>query len=121
VGSSLGLWAPPLACGLLPRSDSVANSPRLSACEFSAWCVGLCVVCCMLGALSNPAHCGIFTLAIVNIDNENIQEGLGITRIILCVFGLLYVVGFWRIQMRKRFGLPGNGWCCGQPKVTDLV
>lgn len=23
--------------------------------------------------------------------------------------------------MRKRFGLPGNRWCCGQPNVTDLV
>jgi len=62
----------------------------------------------------------IFTLAAVNIDNEYIREGLGITGIILCVFGLLYG-GFWRIQMRKRFGLPGNGCCCGQPNVTDLV
>lgn len=62
----------------------------------------------------------IFTLAAVNIDNENIREGLAITGIILCVFGLLYG-GFWRIQMRKRFGLPGNRWCCGQPNMTDLV
>jgi len=23
--------------------------------------------------------------------------------------------------MRKRFGLPGNRWCCGQPNMTDLV
>jgi len=62
----------------------------------------------------------IFSLAAVNIDNENIREGLAITGIILCVFGLLYG-GFWRIQMRKRFGLPGNRWCCGQPNMTDLV
>jgi Cys-rich protein (TIGR01571 family) len=62
----------------------------------------------------------IFTLVVVNIDNENIREGLDITGIIICMFGLLYG-GFWRIHMWKRFGLPGNGWCCGQPDVIDLV
>lgn len=62
----------------------------------------------------------VFTLAAVNIDNEYVREGLGITGIILYVLGLLYG-GFWRIQMRKRFGLPGNGCCCGQPNVTDLM
>lgn len=50
----------------------------------------------------------IFTLAAVNIDEKQAGEGLGITGIILCMFGLLYD-GFW-----KRFGLPGSGRCCGR-------
>lgn len=62
----------------------------------------------------------IFNLAAINIDNEQVREGLGITGIILCIFGLLYG-GFWRVQMRKRFGLPGNGWCFGQPTLTDFM
>lgn len=62
----------------------------------------------------------IFNLAAINIDNEQVREGLGITGIILCVFGLLYG-GFWRVQMRKRFGLPGNYWCFGQPTLTDFM
>ncbi|KAH7514710.1 hypothetical protein FEM48_Zijuj11G0119200 [Ziziphus jujuba var. spinosa] len=62
----------------------------------------------------------IFNLAAVNIDNETIREALGLTGIVLCVFGLLYG-GFWRIQMRKRFNLPANNLCCGKPAITDCV
>ncbi|WOL04839.1 hypothetical protein Cni_G13561 [Canna indica] len=60
----------------------------------------------------------IFNLAAITINNEAVQEALGITGILLCFFGLLYG-GFWRIQMRKKFSLPGNTFCCGQPSVTD--
>ncbi|CAL9777303.1 unnamed protein product [Musa acuminata subsp. burmannicoides] len=60
----------------------------------------------------------IFNLAAVNIDNETVREALGITGFLLCIFGLLYG-GFWRIQMRKKFNLPPNTFCCGEPSVTD--
>ncbi|XP_020146192.1 uncharacterized protein [Aegilops tauschii subsp. strangulata] len=60
----------------------------------------------------------IFNLAAVNINNETLREALGLTGIALCFFGLLYG-GFWRIQMRKRFNLPGNPFCCRNPDVTD--
>ncbi|XP_038980268.1 uncharacterized protein LOC120110166 isoform X2 [Phoenix dactylifera] len=60
----------------------------------------------------------IFNLAAVNIDNEVIRETLGITGFLLCIFGLLYG-GFWRIQMRKKFNLPGNTFCCGKPAIAD--
>ncbi|KAJ0979268.1 hypothetical protein J5N97_014742 [Dioscorea zingiberensis] len=60
----------------------------------------------------------IFNLAAVNIDNEGVREALGIAGFLLCIFGLLYG-GFWRIQMRKRYKLPGNDFCCGKPSVTD--
>eukprot|EP00262_Sarcandra_glabra_P002011 TRINITY_DN12236_c0_g1_i1.p1 TRINITY_DN12236_c0_g1~~TRINITY_DN12236_c0_g1_i1.p1 ORF type:complete len:309 (-),score=57.40 TRINITY_DN12236_c0_g1_i1:78-875(-) len=62
----------------------------------------------------------VFNLAAINIDNEIVREALGITGIVLCVFGLLYG-GFWRIQMRKRFNLPANDFCCGNPAVTDCA
>ncbi|KAG8380925.1 hypothetical protein BUALT_Bualt06G0067300 [Buddleja alternifolia] len=62
----------------------------------------------------------IFNLAAVNIDNETVRELLGITGIFLCIFGLLYG-GFWRIQMRKRFNLPPNNFCCGKAAVTDCA
>jgi len=60
----------------------------------------------------------IFNLAAVNINNENLREALGLTGLFLCFFGLLYG-GFWRIQMRKRFNLPENSFCCRNPDATD--
>ncbi|KAM3355475.1 hypothetical protein ACQJBY_025950 [Aegilops geniculata] len=60
----------------------------------------------------------IFTLAAINIDDEAARLALSLGGTLLCVLGLLYG-GFWRIQMRRRFGLPGNGFCCGRPDVTD--
>ncbi|XP_043706724.1 uncharacterized protein LOC122656308 [Telopea speciosissima] len=62
----------------------------------------------------------IFGLAAININDETVREALGITGILLCVFGLLYG-GFWRIQMRKKFNLPTNDFCCRNPTVTDFV
>ncbi|OAY78050.1 hypothetical protein ACMD2_17790, partial [Ananas comosus] len=56
----------------------------------------------------------IFNLAAVNINNEAVREALGLSGAVLCFFGLLYG-GFWRIQMRKRFKLPSNNFCCGRP------
>lgn len=60
----------------------------------------------------------IFNLAAININNEAVREALGLTGILLCIFGLLYG-GFWRIQMRKRFNLPAYTVCCGNASVTD--
>lgn len=62
----------------------------------------------------------IFNLAAVNINNDTIREILGITGFLLCIFGLLYG-GFWRIQMRKKFNLPGNTFCCGKPAISDCL
>lgn len=62
----------------------------------------------------------IFNLAAINIDNETVRDALGLGGIFLCVLGLLYG-GFWRIQMRNRFGLPANHACCGKPDLTDCL
>ncbi|OVA12684.1 Uncharacterized protein family Cys-rich [Macleaya cordata] len=62
----------------------------------------------------------IFNLAALNIDNETVRGALGVTGVVLCIFGLLYG-GFWRIQMRKRFNLPASDFCCGNPAVSDCA
>lgn len=62
----------------------------------------------------------IFSLAAVNIDDDTVRQALGLTGVVLCVFGLLYG-GFWRIQMRKRFNLPANNICCGMPAIADCT
>lgn len=62
----------------------------------------------------------IFNLAAVNIDSDALREILGITGIVLCLFGLLYG-GFWRSQMRKQFKLPPNNFCFGKPDFTDCI
>ncbi|GAB2229459.1 hypothetical protein Droror1_Dr00023602 [Drosera rotundifolia] len=60
----------------------------------------------------------IFNLAAINIDNQPVRQALGVSGALLCIFGLLYG-GYWRIQMRRRFKLPGYKFCCGKPSVTD--
>jgi Cys-rich protein (TIGR01571 family) len=60
----------------------------------------------------------IFNLAAVNIDVESVRTSLGLTGFVLCIFGLLYG-GFWRIQMRRRFNLPGSKFCLGKEDLTD--
>lgn len=62
----------------------------------------------------------IFNITALNIDDITIRYVVGITGIVMCIFALLYG-GFWRIQMRKRFKLPANTCCCGQPSVTDCI
>ncbi|CAL9103710.1 unnamed protein product [Musa acuminata var. zebrina] len=62
----------------------------------------------------------IFNISALNIHDNVIGDMVGIAGIVLCVFGLLYG-GFWRIQMRKRFRLPGNELCCGSKSLTDYL
>ena len=56
----------------------------------------------------------------LSIDDDSIRYVMGIIGILLCFFGLLYG-RFWRIQMRKKFKLPGNRCCCGDPSATDCA
>ena len=56
--------------------------------------------------------------AATNIRSKAGSNAVSAAGVVLCFLGLLYG-GFWRIQMRRRFGLPGSGFCCGRPDVTD--
>lgn len=60
----------------------------------------------------------VFNVAASNINNDTLAYTMRISGCLLCFCGLLYG-GFWRIQMRKKFRLPGNPFCCGYPSVTD--
>ncbi|OAY71383.1 hypothetical protein ACMD2_26779 [Ananas comosus] len=62
----------------------------------------------------------IFNISALNIHNYVIGDIVGAAGIVLCIFGLLYG-GFWRIQMRKKFKLPGNSFCCGSASLTDYM
>ncbi|KAG6509402.1 uncharacterized protein LOC121974338 [Zingiber officinale] len=62
----------------------------------------------------------IFNIAALNIHNYVIGDAIGIAGVLLCVFGLLYG-GFWRIQMRKRFKLPGDGICWFSASIVDYA
>lgn len=62
----------------------------------------------------------IFNLAGLNVDNDGVRQALGLTGFLLCGFGLLYG-GYWRIRMRKRFNLPRNTSCCGNPAISDCA
>ncbi|WOL16317.1 hypothetical protein Cni_G25104 [Canna indica] len=62
----------------------------------------------------------IFNISAINIDDSIIGDMVGTAGIVLCVFGLLYG-GFWRIQMRKRFKLPGNNFCGQSDSFTDYI
>ncbi|MCO5551691.1 hypothetical protein L7F22_005195 [Adiantum nelumboides] len=62
----------------------------------------------------------IFFLAATNIDNSYVRHGLSYGGIVLCIFGLLYG-GFWRIRMRRTYGLPAQTWCCGRAGLTDCI
>ncbi|PKA51871.1 Protein plant cadmium resistance 10 [Apostasia shenzhenica] len=60
----------------------------------------------------------IFNISAMKIHDYVIGDLLGISGIVLCVFGLIYG-GYWRIQMRKRFRLPENRLCFGSASLTD--
>ncbi|KAJ0978330.1 hypothetical protein J5N97_013804 [Dioscorea zingiberensis] len=62
----------------------------------------------------------VFSASALSIEDDTIRYIVGIIGILLCFFGMLYG-GFWRIQMRKRFKLPGNPFCCGYPSMTDCI
>ncbi|URE10653.1 hypothetical protein MUK42_03791 [Musa troglodytarum] len=62
----------------------------------------------------------IFNIASLNIHDYVIGDVVGIAGVVLCAFGLLYG-GYWRIQMRRRFKLPGDRFCLGSASLTDYV
>ncbi|KAJ1688760.1 hypothetical protein LUZ63_012915 [Rhynchospora breviuscula] len=62
----------------------------------------------------------VFNVTALMINDEALRYLVGITGILLSFLGLLYG-GYWRIQMRKRFGLPSNPFCCGYAGLSDFV
>lgn len=62
----------------------------------------------------------IFYITAINIDDDTIRLIVAISGVVCCFFGLIYG-GYWRTEIRKKFKLPGNPFCCGHPFMTDYV
>ncbi|KAF0905401.1 hypothetical protein E2562_004378 [Oryza meyeriana var. granulata] len=62
----------------------------------------------------------VLGVSALHIHDVVIGDTVGGAGALLCVCGLLYG-GYWRIQMRERFGLPGSTACCGSESVTDYA
>ncbi|XP_015688322.1 uncharacterized protein LOC102702810 [Oryza brachyantha] len=62
----------------------------------------------------------VFNITALNIHDYVLGDAVGAAGIALCFLGLLYG-GFWRVQMRKRFALPGSRWCCGSASLRDYA
>ncbi|XP_039833121.1 uncharacterized protein LOC120700503 [Panicum virgatum] len=105
----------------------------------SAWCLSLpCTFFCVFGwnlerlgfgnayvhavtfALLCLAPLWVLGVSALHIRDRVIGDMVGGAGVVLCACGLLYG-GYWRIQMRKRFGLPGSRACCGSKSLTDYV
>ncbi|MCO5605075.1 hypothetical protein L7F22_059253 [Adiantum nelumboides] len=139
--------APQFCCGNLSfasRDGALVNEPHwqgglLNCCEDPPVAVlsTVCAFCVFgwnmerLGLGNRYVHTATFilictapywilTLAAINIDNVHVRKGLGVSGIMLSIFGLMYG-GFWRIQMRRTYGLPVSRWCLGKPVLTDCV
>ncbi|KAG0490538.1 hypothetical protein HPP92_007401 [Vanilla planifolia] len=62
----------------------------------------------------------VFSVTALNINDIVTKYVVEITGILLCLCGFLYG-GFWRIQIRRRFKLPANTFCCGYSAFTDFM
>lgn len=126
-GQRISEYAPQWRGGLFDFQDDIAISYLSLFCSFCVfgWNMerlgfGNMYVHIVTFILFCTAPFWILSLAAFQIENEIAREALGLTGIVLCMFGLLYG-GFWRIQMRKRFNMPANDLCCGKPAVTDCA
>ncbi|XP_078445566.1 uncharacterized protein LOC144714658 [Wolffia australiana] len=62
----------------------------------------------------------VFSVTGLHIDDHGVKEAVGVIGVLLCFLGLLYGA-FWRIQMRKKFKLPGNFFFWGYPNIADAL
>ncbi|KAG2544084.1 hypothetical protein PVAP13_9NG835700 [Panicum virgatum] len=100
-----------------------------------AWWLSFTCTFCVFGwnmewlGLGNACvHAATFALLcfaplwVLGVSALHIRDVVGGAGVLLCACGLLYG-GYWRIQMREKFGLPGSTACCGSNRyhVDDEV
>lgn len=76
------------------------NMQRLGFGNMYVHMVTFCLLC--------VAPFWIFSICAINICNDVVRDIVGVTGLVLCLFGLIYG-GFWRIKIREKFGIDGNG------------
>lgn len=62
----------------------------------------------------------VFGVTALRVHDVAVGDVVGGAGVLLCAGGLLYG-GYWRIQMRRKFGLPGSAACCGSKSATDYA
>lgn len=62
----------------------------------------------------------VFNISAINVHDDTARLVVAISGAVFCVLGLLYG-GYWRSEIRKKFKLPGNPFCCGYPLITDYL
>jgi Cys-rich protein (TIGR01571 family) len=62
----------------------------------------------------------VFGVTALRVHDAAVGDVVGGAGVLLCVGGLLYG-GYWRVQMRRKFGLPGSAACCGSKSATDYA
>ena len=98
-----------------------------------AWWLSFTCTFCVFGwnmerlGLGNACmHAATFALLcfaplwVLGVSALHISDAVGGAGVLICACGLLYG-GYWRIQMREKFGLPGSMACCGSKSVTDYA
>ncbi|CAO2192569.1 unnamed protein product [Urochloa humidicola] len=105
----------------------------------STWCLSLSCTFCVFGrnmerlgfgnayvhaatlALLCLAPLWVLGVSALHIHDAVIGDTVGAAGVLLCAGGLIYG-GYWRIQMRRKFGLPGTrACCCGSESLTDYA
>ncbi|CAO2173831.1 unnamed protein product [Urochloa humidicola] len=104
----------------------------------STWCLSLSCIFCVFGrnmerlgfgnayvhaatlALLCLAPLWVLGITALHIHDVVIGDTVGAAGVLLCAGGLIYG-GYWRIQMRRKFRLPGTGACCGSESLTDYT
>ncbi|XP_047051142.1 uncharacterized protein LOC124656441 [Lolium rigidum] len=56
----------------------------------------------------------------LRVHDAAVGDVVGGAGVLLCAGGLLYG-GYWRVQMRRKFRLPGSAECCGSKSATDYA
>ncbi|RCV36575.1 hypothetical protein SETIT_7G329100v2 [Setaria italica] len=128
-----------------PAGEHVVVEPEWAGGMFdcggdapSTWCLSLSCTFCVFGwnmerlgfgnayvhavtfALLCFAPLWVLGVSALHIHDYVIGDVVGGAGALLCACGLLYG-GYWRIQMRRRFGLPGSRACCGSKSLTDYA
>jgi Cys-rich protein (TIGR01571 family) len=62
----------------------------------------------------------VFGVTALRVHDAAVGDVVAGAGVLLCAGGLLYG-GYWRIQMRRKFGLPGSAACCGSKSATDYA
>ncbi|URD84333.1 hypothetical protein MUK42_05884 [Musa troglodytarum] len=119
--SETDVESPQMAAAAAPDTDQLKTRNKRVVITKPEWVGGLFDCWDDLTVASLSVFC---TLCVFGWNMERLGFGniytTGVTGILLCFCGLLYG-GFWRIQMRKRFKLPANPFCCGYPAMTDFM